>query len=154
SETTLPPDAPASARGTLDSMQGMLGQASPLPAEPVGVGARWETEAVLHQNGLEMHQVSRFTLRERAGSRVKLDVEIEQSAPAQEMKIPSGKGATAHLESLRGTGGGTLELDLGRVVPRRGRLDLDLDSQMEMKVPAGGQSMSISMGMKMLMELH
>jgi hypothetical protein len=151
-ETSLPPDAPASARGTAESMEGSLGRSSVLPAEPVGVGARWETETQLHQNGMELRQTSRFRVRELAGTRVGLDLEIEVTGGAQEIKLPSGNGATAQLESLHGSGSGTLDLDLGSVVARRGHTDLD--SQLAMRIPAAGQSLSVSTRMKMVMDLH
>ena len=146
-ETTLPADAPSSARGTLDSLQNSYGR---LPAEAVGVGARWEIETKLHQSGVDATALTRYRVRELVGTRVGLDLEMEINGAAQEIKLPDGP--TAQLESMRGTGSGTLDLDLGSVVPRRG--SNNLDSQMALRIPAVGQSLPISMRMKMLIDLH
>jgi hypothetical protein len=150
-EISMPADAPASARDTMGSMQGSAGRNTPLPAEPVGVGARWESEIPMRQNGIELRALSRYRVRELAGTRVGLDVEMELSGAAQEIKLPNGSG-TARMESMRGTGTGTVDLDLGSLVPRRSHTDLD--TQMSMRIPAGGQSLSVSTRMKMVMDLH
>jgi hypothetical protein len=90
-------------------------------------------------------------VRELSGPRVGLDMEIELSAGAQEIKGPAG-GATVQLEGMRGTGSGTLDLDLTRLVPRRGHTTLD--SNLSMKVPTAGQTISMSSRMKMVMDMR
>jgi hypothetical protein len=151
-ETSLPPDAPAWARSTMDSMQGSLGRGAVLPAEAIGVGARWETESDLRQNGYDLHQLSRYRVRELVGSRVGLDVEVELTAGAQEIAIPNAGGMTVQLESLRGTGSGIFNLDVGSVVPRLSWMSLD--TEMSMRIPAGGRTLAMSTRMKMAIDMH
>jgi len=147
-ETSWPPEAPASVRSSLEGLQSSLNRSVVLPAEPVGLGARWETEIQARQNGIDTRQISRFRIRELAGTRVALDIEVEVSAGAQEIALPNANGATAHLESMHGTGSGTTDLDLTSVVPRRSQATLD--SQVAMKF----QTLDVSTRMKMVMELH
>ena len=151
-ETTLPSDAPASARGTMESLQSSYGSSAILPAEAVGVGARWETEHKLHQNGVDVKALTRYRVRELVGARVGLDLEMELTGASKEVRLPGAGGTPAQLDSMTGSGTGTLDLELGSVVPRRGRNSLD--SQLAMRVPAVGQSVSVSMRMKTLIDLH
>jgi hypothetical protein len=147
-ESTLPPDAPASTQTTLEGLRDSLGRGAILPAEPVGLGARWETEADLRQNGMQIHQISRYRVRELAGPRVTLDLEVETSAGAQDVPVPGTPGGTAQLDSLRGSGMGSFNLDLGSIVPRVAHLSLD--NHMSMRV----QSMAMAMRMKMGIDMR
>jgi hypothetical protein len=150
-ETTLPPDAPASARSTVEGLQSGLGGSAVLPAEAVGVGARWESESDLKQNGISIHQHSRYFIRELVGTRVALDIELELSASAQEIKVP-GSAMTVQLDGMHGSGSGTQELDLASLVPRRQHLAMDSD--LSMRVPMGTRSLAMSTRMKVTIDVH
>ena len=54
-----------------------------LPAEPVGAGARWEARKDLVLYGFEVAQVDTYTLNEKVGDELKLNVQIQQSAQPQ-----------------------------------------------------------------------
>jgi len=54
-----------------------------LPAEPVGAGARWEARKALVLYGFEVAQVDTYTLSEKVGDELKLNVQIQQSAQPQ-----------------------------------------------------------------------
>ena len=54
-----------------------------LPAEPVGVGARWEARKDLVLYGFKVNQVDTYTLAEKVGDELKLDVQVQQSAVPQ-----------------------------------------------------------------------
>ena len=54
-----------------------------LPAEPVGVGARWEARKDLVLYGFKVNQVDTYTLAERVGDELKLNVQVQQSASPQ-----------------------------------------------------------------------
>jgi hypothetical protein len=150
-DTTLPPDAPASMRNTFDNLQSSFSRSGVLPAEPVGVGARWESETDLQQGGISIHEHGRYLVRELVGSRVGIDVEFELNAGPQEMKVPSAP-TTLHLDGMRGTGSGTMDLDLGSVVPRKQHLAMDTD--MSMRMPVGGRDLAMTMRMKMTIDVH
>jgi len=150
-DTTLPPDAPASTRGMIEGLQSSFGRSGVLPAEPVGVGAHWEIDTVLKQNGIEVRDHTSYRVRELAGTRVALDVEIVLNADAQEIKLPTG-GGSMQLDSMRGNGSGTVELDLASLVPRQQHVAMEND--MAMHMPMGGRTMAMSMHMKMGIVLH
>ncbi|MGB5415277.1 MAG: hypothetical protein WBN01_11590 [Polyangiales bacterium] len=54
-----------------------------LPAEPVGVGARWEARKDLVLYGFKVNQVDTYTLAEKVGDDLKLNVQVQQSAVPQ-----------------------------------------------------------------------
>jgi hypothetical protein len=82
-----------------------------LPAEPVGIGARWETAKQLTMFGFEMQQVDRYTLTDRVGDEVKLDVEIIQTAPEQTLTFEE-EGVEYSLKSLSMSAQGTVILNM------------------------------------------
>ena len=82
-----------------------------LPAEPVGIGARWETSKELTMFGFKMQQVDRYTLTEKVGDEVKLDVDIVQSAPDQTLVFKE-EGVEYSLSSLSMSAQGTVILNL------------------------------------------
>ena len=82
-----------------------------LPAEPVGVGARWETSKELTMFGFKMQQVDRYTLTDKIGDEVKLDVDIVQTAPEQTLTFTE-EGVEFALTSLSMSAQGTIILNL------------------------------------------
>lgn len=70
-----------------------------LPAEAVGVGASWEARKDLILYGFEINQVDTYTLKEKIGDELKLDVSIRQSAPAQTLTFEE-EGVEISLRSL------------------------------------------------------
>ncbi len=54
-----------------------------LPAQPVGLGARWEARKDLVLYGFEVSQVDTYTLSEKVGDELKIDVQIQQTALPQ-----------------------------------------------------------------------
>ena len=117
-QISVPPNADANARQTIDSLRDSLRQlAAPLPAEPVGRGARWRVTMPIDAGGISMQQVALYTLDEVRGERGHVQVAITQTARPQALRTPGmPAGTTARLESLRGSGSATAELDLTRLV--------------------------------------
>jgi len=70
-----------------------------LPAEPVGVGARWEARKDLVLYGFEINQVDTYTLAERAGDTLKVDVQIQQTAAPQTVTFDE-EGVELSIESF------------------------------------------------------
>jgi len=150
-ETTLPPGAPADTGKTFDVLQNSTHRNAVLPAEPVGIGARWEIESHADQGGMKVRQVSRFQLRALAGNTVGLDMEIEVTAGPQRAMVPYDDG-TRWLEWMHGTGTGVLELDLGHAVPRRAQMTLD--QEVAMGARPGRPPPSEPDRMKVIMEVR
>ena len=59
-----------------------------LPAGPVGLGARWEARKELQLYGFKVQQVDTYTLVERVGDEIKLNVAVTQNALPQTLDFP------------------------------------------------------------------
>ena len=93
SEITLPPNAEPQIKAMMDSMkESMSRMSSPLPEEPVGVGAKWSVTQLIESNGMKMKQTSLHTLKEIKGKTFEIAIELTQSADAQEIKTPGARG--------------------------------------------------------------
>ncbi len=127
----------------LDGMRQSLHQLSaPLPAEPVGQGARWETTMKLHLNGMELTQVATYDLVELSGSTVKLTVALTQHAEHQKIQR---NGMSVDLISLASSGGGDMKLDLAQLIAAPATMAIKSATEME----AMGQKMNMTMEMKL-----
>ena len=71
-----------------------------LPAEPVGVGARWEARKDLTLYGFEVNQVDTYTLTEQVGDELKLNVQIQQTAAPQTITFEE-EGVELSVESFK-----------------------------------------------------
>jgi hypothetical protein len=82
-----------------------------LPEEKVGLGARWESRRVIKAYGFNIDQVTTYTLVDRAGRELMLNVAVEQEAPPQTIEFPD-EGIVISVESLTGHAEGQIILDL------------------------------------------
>ena len=82
-----------------------------LPAEPVGVGARWEASKELVVYGFKITQSDTYTMTQRVGDEVKLNVQIQQTAPAQTVTFED-EGVDLTLEELTMNATGEVVMNL------------------------------------------
>jgi hypothetical protein len=108
-------------RQMFDSLERSMGQlSSPLPEEPVGVGARWQVVMAVPDpsTGLVIDQTGTFTLEALDGSEVTVGVELTQSAEPGPLDVPGlPAGSTAELVSMAGMGAGESTFSLDRPAP-------------------------------------
>jgi len=71
-----------------------------LPAEPVGAGARWEARKELVLYGFEVTQVDTYTLVEKVGDELKINVQIQQTALPQTVTFDE-EGVELSVESFK-----------------------------------------------------
>ena len=71
-----------------------------LPAEPVGAGARWEARKDLVLYGFKVSQVDTYTLTEKVGDELKLNVQIQQNALPQTITFEE-EGVELSVESFK-----------------------------------------------------
>ena len=71
-----------------------------LPAEPVGAGARWEARKDLTMYGFEVAQVDTYTLVEKVGDELKLNIQIQQTALPQTVTFEE-EGIELAVESFK-----------------------------------------------------
>ena len=120
--------------------------ASPLPEEPVGVGARWEVRQAINAAGIQSFQRMDMEVIKIEGTSVTVRVKSEQTAPAQSVSNPMMPGATMDVEKMSGTGTGTLVLRLDGLVPTS---ELSNTSLALMTMNMGGQTQKMGLEMKM-----
>lgn len=82
-----------------------------LPAQPVGVGARWEAAKELLLYGFKINQSDTYTMTEKVGDEVKLNVQIQQTAPKQTVTFEE-EGVELTLEALTMNATGQVVLNL------------------------------------------
>ena len=147
SEVNIPDGTPEELRQTLDSMKdSMANMEAPFPAEPVGVGAKWDLSTTVTSQGMEIDQVATYTLESIEGDVIKIGIVIKQSADAQSFDLP-GINAQASLEKYSGSGTGSMTIDLRSPIPTS---TMTLDASMTMKVQGQTSSMQMSMEMELI----
>jgi hypothetical protein len=82
-----------------------------LPDEPVGLGARWEARKQLKVYGFEIQQRDRYTLVDIVGDKLKLKIDISQTAPKQTLTFVE-EGVEFTLKSLSVSARGDVTLNL------------------------------------------
>ncbi|MHC4127569.1 MAG: hypothetical protein ACYTE6_00150 [Planctomycetota bacterium] len=88
---------------------------SPLPSEPVGIGAIWQVENTFEQQGMLVRQTSVVKLLADDGDRLKLKADVCQDAKPQKFKAP-GMGPMS-LKAYEAEGAVTTVLRLSRRLP-------------------------------------
>ncbi|MGB5524959.1 MAG: hypothetical protein WBM96_20480, partial [Polyangiales bacterium] len=82
-----------------------------LPAEAVGLGARWEARKELQLYGFKVQQVDTYTLVERVGDEIKLNVVVTQNALPQTVDFPD-EGIAISVEQMSANANGEIILNL------------------------------------------
>jgi hypothetical protein len=122
----VPASVPAAAQQIMNGMsQSFESMVTPLPPEPVGVGARWQVVSRINTGGADILQSAVYTLKSRSGPRATLDVSILQLAANDTIhtaQMPAGM--SAKVKAFSSGGSGTTQLDLKSVVPEGGRMSL------------------------------
>lgn len=116
----VPDGAPPDVAAMADSMRTATQQAvAPLPAEPVGAGARWRVASNVDTGALVVQQTALMTLEQRPEGRAVLAIAAEQTADPQPLKARGfPPGASASVESFKSTGQGKTDIRLDSLTPR------------------------------------
>lgn len=83
-----------------------------LPAEKIGLGARWENRREITAYGFTVQQVNTYTLVDRAGDELMLNVTVQQMAVPQKIEFPE-EGIEISVESMTAQAEGQIILNLG-----------------------------------------
>jgi len=118
----LPKGFPASAQALVEGLnQSFESMVAPLPAEPVGLGAKWQVVSRMSASGVDLLQSATYTLTARDGEHATLDVAMTQLAASDTIKSPGNPGgAVAHVKSFISGGTGTTRINTSSVVPEGG----------------------------------
>jgi hypothetical protein len=82
-----------------------------LPVEKVGLGARWETRQEITAYGFTVQQVNTYTLVDRVGEELMLNVTVQQMAVPQTIEFPE-EGIEISVESMTAQANGQIILKL------------------------------------------
>ncbi|TFH28084.1 MAG: hypothetical protein E4H00_08985 [Myxococcales bacterium] len=82
-----------------------------LPAEPVGLGARWEARKELTLYGFKVQQVDSYTLVERVRDEIKLNMTVTHNALPQSVDFPE-EGISIAVEQMVANAHGEIILNL------------------------------------------
>ncbi len=117
----------------------------PLPAEPVGPGAKWEAVEIVSQDGITVREKTYFELVALDGPRALIRTQTVQSADRQRAALPDlPDGVTAEVVSLRGSGAGEIEVDLRRLVPGNMREEVETDVSFVVRQGQTERAMSLT----------
>ncbi len=145
SPDTLPPETAQ----LLDSVRSMMAQVStPLPEEPVGVGAKWETTSTIRDsNGIDLDQTQTTEIIGIKGKQTTVKVTVKQSAKPKKIKI---KGMDFDLKSVSGGGSGENILDATTFIPVSGKVDV----LTTISLANGGNVIDTTVAMNMSMKVR
>ena len=82
-----------------------------LPEEPVGIGARWRIRGMLALYGIKMQQEASYTLVERSGDEIVLEIDFERVGERQTIEFAKADSAV-EVQSSHETASGRIRLDL------------------------------------------
>lgn len=106
--------APEAVQQVEQMRQSMSQMSCPFPAEPVGVGGRWQVQMPIESGQMQLNQVATYTLREVLGDTIVCDVIMQQDAPQQ---IMEENGQRIVMQSLSTQGQGQMKMNLTKIVP-------------------------------------
>lgn len=127
--------------------------AVPVPAEPMGVGAKWAYTLPVENQGLKMTMAVEIELLSVTDSAFTMGMRLVQSADKQKFSPPGmPEGMETVLEEMRGTGEGKLVMNRSGMPLQS--MTMNMDTKMKMAVTAeGAPPMKLDQAMKMDMKM-
>jgi hypothetical protein len=124
----------------------------PLPEEPVGAGAKWETKMPIKSQGISLNQTATLQLVSIDGERGTAKNSFTQSAPHQKIQSSMMPGTTVDLTKMTGHGTGEITFDLAQILPPESKAELHQD--MATSVTTSNSSQKQTMTSKLDLNLH
>jgi hypothetical protein len=122
-EHKIPPDAEPEDIATLTDLAETLWAevTTPLPTEPIGVGATWQVLTRTPGSGMDLLQSATYRLESRNGNKVVVSMKLDELVANPEVTteaMPEGYSAT--VKSFKSSETGTWNLDMSAITPERG----------------------------------
>ncbi|MBW4623292.1 MAG: hypothetical protein KME17_28530 [Cyanosarcina radialis HA8281-LM2] len=152
----LPAGVDPTTKQMLDQFSSSINQLSfPLPAEPIGAGAKWRGTTTLSINGINLTQIATFKLTSIQDNVANLDVAIEQKADEQQLTFP-GLGTTANvtLKSLNSQGQGKMRIRLDKLLPISANLALNSNTETSASVPGTSEAIATTIQLSMNLSIR
>ncbi len=135
SDFQIPAGAGERAAAHIENMSRVLdGLSAPLPEEPVGPGAKWESISRVDTGNVAVAQRVLTELVARDGDRLILETSISQEPLSWVIEVPEMPGVSVAISRFESGGGGRVELDLGALVPLRSSTRTETELQMTMQI--------------------
>lgn len=112
-----------------------------LPAEPVGVGARWEAQKQLVLYGFAINQVDTYTLTEKNGDELKINIAVQQTALPQTVNFDD-EGIALTVESYSMNASGKIIANL-RALEANAAASGDSTGVLQVQTPEGTEPVEV-----------
>lgn len=112
-----------------------------LPDEKVGLGARWESRRPIKAYGFDLQQVDTYTLVDRVGDEVMLNVTVQQIALPQTIEFPEEE-IVISVRSMTSQADGQIILDL-RALESDASANGSAEDHLLVKTSEGAESIDI-----------
>jgi len=124
----------------------------PLPEEPIGAGAKWETRGTKVSQGATVQETKTYELVSGEGDHGTTRATFSQTATNQKIHSPAMPGVEMNL--IRMTNGGNMELtmDLGQLLPIDGVVDTHTEQTVSMGAGAKAQTITTTTDMNLHVE--
>jgi Family of unknown function (DUF6263) len=110
--------SPAQSLGVAGMMQDMVAQLIvPFPAEPIGVGAKWQVKGPVKSQGMTVDQTVNYELVSLEGERLTVKDSTVENAAAQKIQNPAMPGVKVEVTRMTGRSTGERTVELTHVLP-------------------------------------
>jgi hypothetical protein len=123
-----------------------------LPAEAVGVGAKWKEISEIDSNGLQIEQTAEYTVDSIEGKQVKVATDISQAPKSKKLNPPNmPPGVEVDLVDFDSKGKGNVVIELDHMIPVSG--SSTMDTSLTVEAGAAGQKQKVTTKIKLTMEI-
>jgi len=152
-ELKAPENAEPQTQQAVEQMkQALIRISTPLPEEPVGMGAKWQVKMPLQSQGVKMNQTVMYELTSSEEESLTTKNTITQNAPKQKVQNPAMPALKFDLGKMDGHGTGETTLELSKLIPQAATANVQSDLMMEMN--AEGQKQTMTMKIEENLQLN
>lgn len=150
---TVPPGMDPQMAANLENVNQSLEQAMlRLPAEAVGVGAKWKEVSQIDSNGLKIEQSAEYTVDSIEGKTLSVSTDIVQTPTSKKLQAPNmPPGVEVDLLEFDSKGTGKVVIELDHMIPVSG--SSVMDTNLTVEAGAAGQKQKVTTKIKMTMEI-
>jgi len=117
----------------------------PFPEEAVGVGAKWEVVQKVADAGMALDQTTTFEIVGKNGGVVSLRYTVTLAAPPGKLESAFAGGMAAEVLRLTGSGEGTIDTDLTKMLPAAMKGKSRIAMQLEIGAPGAKRTLEVEM---------
>jgi hypothetical protein len=139
-----PETADPQTKQTLEQLkQSFSNLSTPLPSEPVGIGAKWEAKMPFQSQGMKIDQTIVYELTSLEENQLTAKSTITQSAANQKIQNPAMPALKLDLTKMEGQGTGQITQELSKIIATEGTADVHAELAMSMNAEGQKQTMTM-----------